>query len=292
MPAVEAFGGITRPNERLAPFTTLKIGGPADYLVQPRSRDELITLMRACLKERIPLRVLGSGSKILVRDEGVRGCVVRLNEPAFTQIAANGKRIRAGAGAALSALISEAARHGIAGLETLVGIPGTVGGALRTNAGDRSAEIGECVRAVEVLDHEGHVQVRERDELRFGHRSSNVDDPIVLAADFELEADQFDAIVKRLRRAWIQRKAGQPLSFQAAARLFKTPRGLNASVLITQAGLTGTRVGGAEISDRDANFVVVQPGTSARDVLRLIDLIRSRVRERSGIDLEMEIEIW
>jgi UDP-N-acetylmuramate dehydrogenase len=292
MAALEAFAEIIKSNEPLAPYTILKIGGPADYLVQPPSRHVLISLMQRCSENRIPLRVLGNGSNILVRDEGVRGAVIRLCESAFTQIAVAGRQIRAGAGASLSALISEAARHGVAGLETLVGIPGTVGGAVRTNAGDRAGEIGQYVRAVEVLDHRGQVQVREREELRFAHRWTNIDDPIVLSAEFELEADQLDAIVKRLRKAWIHRKAGQPLSFQASARIFKTPRGLNASVLIAQAGLTGTRVGGAEVSDRDANFIVAQPGSSSRDVLRLIDLVRSRVRERSGIDLELEIEIW
>src|SRR5262249_9724789 len=153
--------------------------------------------------------------------------------------------------------------------------PGTVGGALRCNAGDRSEEIGPFVRQVEVLDRNGNLQVRERDELRFAHRWSNLDDPVILAAEFELEADQPDALIKRMRKAWIQRKASQPLSFQAAGRIFKNPRGLSAAALITQAGLAGTRVGGAELSDRDANFIVALPGATARDVLRLIDLVRS-----------------
>src|SRR5207253_5899905 len=134
----------------------------------------------------------------------------------------------AGTGAALAALISEAARHGLAGLEPLVGILGTVGGALRCNAGDRAGEIGQHVRLVEVLDDRGQVQVRERDDLRFAYRWSNLDDPVLLAAEFELETDQVDTIVKRLRKAWISRKASQPLIFQAAGRIFKDPRGLSA----------------------------------------------------------------
>src|SRR5262249_17720643 len=149
----------------------------------------------------------------LVRDEGVRGVVVRLSEPAFTQISVDGRRIRAGTGATLSALISEAARHGLAGLEALVGIPGTGGGALRGNAGDRSGEVGQYVRSVEVLDERGQVEVRERDELRFTYRWSNLDDPVLISGDFELEPDNPDLIVKRLRKAWINRKANQPLSF-------------------------------------------------------------------------------
>jgi UDP-N-acetylmuramate dehydrogenase len=249
-------------------------------------------VVRQCFQERIPLRVLGNGCNMLVRDEGVRGAVLRLSEPAFTQIAVEGNRVRAGTGAAVSALISQAARHGLAGFETLVGIPGSVGGALRCNAGDRYGDIGQFVRQVEVMDSGGATQVRDRDELHFGEHASNLDDPVLLAAEFRLESDSADAIVKRMRRAWISRKATQPLSFQAAARIFKDPRGLSAAALIEQTGLARTRVGGAEVSDRDANYIIVQPGTSSRDVLRLIDLVRSRVQERFNVTLEQEITVW
>ncbi len=286
------FGEIVKHNESLAPYTHLRLGGPAEWLVQPRTRAELSAVVSRCFQAHIPLRILGNGCNILVRDEGVRGAVLRLTEPEFTQIVVEGRRMRAGTGVAVSALISEAARHGLAGLETLVGIPGTVGGALRCNAGDRSGDIGQFVRQVEVLDSQGEAQVRERDELRFGYHWSNLDDPVLLTADFELETDQADAIVKRMRKAWIHRKAWQPLTFQAAGRIFQNPRGMSAAGLIVQAGLAKTRVGGAEISDRDANYLVVHPGASARDALRLIDLMRSRVLEHSGIELELEIVVW
>jgi UDP-N-acetylmuramate dehydrogenase len=134
--------------------------------------------------------------------------------------------------------------------------------------------------------------VRDRDELRFSERASNLDDPVLLTAEFRLESDSADAIVKRMRRAWIARKASQPLSFQAAARVFKNPRGLSAAALIEQTGLARTRVGGAEVSDRDANYFIVHPGASSRDVLRLIDLVRSRVQERFNVALQQEITVW
>lgn len=286
------FADFVKANEPLAPYTYLRLGGPADWLIQPRTREELSAVVRRCFEARAPLRVLGGGCNVLVRDEGVRGAVLRLHEPAFTEVRVEGRRVRAGTGAPVSALISQAARHGLAGLEALVGIPGTVGGALRCNAGDRSGDFGQFVRHVEVLDSRGAVQVRERDELRFAPHWSNLDDPVLLAAEFELEPDQADAIVKRMLKAWIQRKAAQPLSFQAAGRLFQNPRGLNAAGLIVQAGLAKTRVGGAELSDRDANYVVVHPGAGARDVLRLIDLVRSRVQERFGVELDLEITVW
>jgi UDP-N-acetylmuramate dehydrogenase len=283
---------IVKRNERLAPYTYLKLGGPAEMLVQPRTREELSRVVQTCYEQNIPLRVLGSGCNMLVRDEGVSGVVLRLSEPAFCQVTVEGERVRAGTGAAVSALISQAARHGLAGLETLVGIPGTVGGALRTNAGDRSGDIGQFVKLVEVLDSSGAVQVRERDELRFDEHASNLDDPVLLTVEFGLVSDSPDAIVKRMRKAWIIRKAAQPLSFQSAGRIFKNPRGLSAAALIEQAGLARMRVGGAEVSDRDANFFIVHPGASSRDVLRLLDLVRSRVQERFNVELEPEITVW
>src|SRR5438067_2334002 len=269
MALLDEFADVIQRNAPLAPFTYLKVGGPAEMLVQPRSREELSRVVQRCFEERIPMRVLGSGCNLLVRDEGVRGAVLRLGEPAFTEITVEGKRVRAGTGASVSALISASARHGLAGLETLVGIPGTVGGALRTNAGDRGDDIGQFVRTVDVLDARGDVQVRERDELRFGERASNLDDPVLLTVEFALEKDTPEAIVKRMRKAWILRKASVPPSFQSATRMFKNPRGLSASALIDQTGLAKTRVGGAEVSDRDANYLVVHPGVTARDVLRL-----------------------
>jgi UDP-N-acetylmuramate dehydrogenase len=292
MPPLAGFEEIVKREEPLAPYTHLKIGGPAEMLVQPRSREELAAVVRQCYAERLAIRVLGSGCNLLVRDEGVRGVVLRLGQPAFTSVRVEGKRIHAGTGAAVSALISAAARHNLAGLETLIGVPGSVGGALRTNAGGRSGEISQFVRSVEVLDSRGGIHVRERDEMQFGERASNLDDPVLLSVEFALETDAPEAILKRIQKSWIQRKAAQPLSFQASSRMFKNPKGLSAAELVDQAGLARTRVGGAEVSDRDADSVVVHPGASSRDVLRLLELVASRVRERFGVELESEITVW
>jgi UDP-N-acetylmuramate dehydrogenase len=289
---MQDFAEFTKFGEPLAPYTLLKLGGPAEALVQPRAVAELAAVVRRASEKKWPLRVLGNGCNILIADEGVKGVVLRLNEPAFTHVSVQGHRVRAGGGAALSALISQAASHGLAGLETMVGTLGTVGGALRLNAGDRAGEIGQFVREVEVLDNAGQPQRRDSDDLRFGYGSSNLDEPVILTGEFELEKDSEAAIVKRMRKAWIQRKAGRPFSFQAAGRLFKDPRGLNAAALIEQAGLAGTRVGAAEISDRHTNYVVASAGCTARDILRLIELVRSRVLERFHLELELEISVW
>jgi UDP-N-acetylmuramate dehydrogenase len=288
----EAFPEIVRIREPLAPYTALRLGGPAEFLVQPRSVAELAAVLAFAGQHTLPVRVLGVGSNVVVRDEGVPGIVLRLTAPAFTKIEVDGRTVRAGGGAALSALISEAARHHLAGLETLVGIAATVGGAVRCNAGDRSGEIGQYVRRVAVLDRKHQSAWREHDELQFCENRSNLDDPVIVTAEFELDADRSDAIMKRMLRAWILRKAAQPYSFEAAGRVFKNPRGLHAATLIEAAGLKKTKVGGVEVSDRNANYIVAGPGATARDVLRLIDLIQAKVRETSGVTLERDILVW
>ncbi len=286
--SLDEFAAFVKFDEPLAPYTHLKLGGPTEALAQPRSLDELTALVRRCVERQLPLRLLGGGCNVLVRDEGVRGVVLRLSAPAFTEVAVQGPRVRAGAGASLAALISQAARHGLAGLEALVGTPGTVGGALRHCSG----ELAQPLRGLEVIDGAGNLQRREGEELRLVQGWGPQDDPVLVAATFELEADAADAIVKRMRKAWIQRKARQPFSFQAACRLFQDPRGLNADQLVEQAGLARARVGGAEVSERDASYAVAHPGATARDMLRLIDLVRSRVQERFHLELELAVSIW
>jgi UDP-N-acetylmuramate dehydrogenase len=229
---------------------------------------------------------------VLVHDEGVKGIVLRLGGTAFTTIALEGRRIKAGCGATLSAVIARAAHAGLTGLEPLVGLPGTIGGALLLNAGDRTSDIGQFVRRVEVLDNQATVQTREHDDLRFTSTGAILDDPLVLSAEFELDQDSSDLIVKRLRKSWIQFKATQPYSYQAAARIFKNPPGLNAGVLIEQTGLAGTKVGAAVVSERNPNYVVAESGATARDVLRLIDLVRARVQERFHVELELALSVW
>lgn len=287
-----AFADICKTDVSLAPFTQLKLGGPAELLVQPRSREELVGFIKRCDERRLRFRILGHGGNVLVHDEGVKGIVLRLSAPVFTQIATQGRRLKAGCGATLSCVIAHATRAGLAGLETLVGLPGTVGGALLLNAGDRNSDIGQFVRQVEVLDSNAAVQTREHDDLRFSSTGAMLDDPILLAAEFELDPDRPDSILKRLRKAWIQFKATQPYSYQAATRIFKNPPGLSAAALIEQTGLVGTKVGAASISDRNANYVVAENGAAARDVLRLIELVRTRVQDRFHVELELAVSVW
>ena len=292
MSLLKAFPKITQANEPLARHTHLRIGGPAEFFVQPTTIDELKSVLSHCKTYRVPLRMLGGGFNLLVRDEPVPGVVMRLVGPAFSWVNIEGKTIRAAGGTPLYTLISHAVQAKLTGLETLVGIQGSVGGSVRCNVGDRSGEIGANIRQVAVLSDDGSSQTRSRDELTFGDHSSDLDEPVIEWVEFQLETDSDDAILKRMRRAWIQRKGAEPLSFQSSVRMFRNPPGASAAQLIDRAGLTKTKVGSAEVSDRNGNYVVAHPGTTAQDILDLIELVQSRVHEHHGIHLEQELRVW
>jgi UDP-N-acetylmuramate dehydrogenase len=292
MSLLDAFRDILQQDKPLAPLTWLNLGGPAQYFLEPRDRDELQRVVVACAEEGIPLRVLGSGSNLLVRDEGVSGAVIRLSNASFAGVAVEGTTLSAGSGALLSQAISASVRAGLAGLETLAGIPGTVGGALKGNAGGRGGEISDTARSVTTMTAKGEIVIRTGDELAFEYRSSNISEPLILEGTFQLREGDPEEISARMRKTWIMKKATQPLSDQSAGCIFKNPRGQSAGALIDQAGLKGMRVGGAEVSDRHANFIVTHPGCRSADVLRLIDLIHTKIAEQFGVDLELEIQVW
>ena len=292
MSSLDEFAEILKRDEPLAPYTWLKLGGPAQYFLEPRDVDELVRVVKVCCENEIPVRVLGSGSNVIVRDEGVSGAVLRLSHPCFAEVKIDGNRVTVGGGALLSHVISETVRAGLSGFENLAGIPGTIGGALHGNSGGRFGEISQYVRSVTVLTARGEKLVRSEDELLFDYRQSNLDELLILEAEFELQPDDPDEISRRLRKIWITKKSSQPLSSQTAGCVFKNPRGQRAGQLIEQAGLKGTRVGGAEINDRHANFIVTHEGASFNDVLRLMDLVRSKVSDQFGVHLEPEVKIW
>ncbi|MGE0374427.1 MAG: UDP-N-acetylmuramate dehydrogenase [Planctomycetaceae bacterium] len=283
---------IVRRDEPLAPYTWLKVGGPAQFLISPRSIEELEQAVKWCASEYMPVRLLGGGSNLLIRDEGVPGAVIRLDGECFHEIRVEGTIVHAGGGALLSHVISQAVAAKLAGLESLVGIPGTVGGALHGNAGGRHGDIGQSVLSVNVMTAQGERFTRTEDELAFDYRNSSINELCILSAQFALAEEDPIEISRRMRTLWITKKASQPFSFQSAGCIFKNPRGLSAGALIEQAGLKGTRLGQCEVSDRHANFIVTHAGATSADVMRLIDLIRSKVHETHGLELELEIDVW
>jgi UDP-N-acetylmuramate dehydrogenase len=288
----KGFEQFVRRAEPLAPHTWFHLGGPAEYFAEPQTVEQLQALVRRAHEDETPVRLLGGGSNILVRDEGVSGVVVHLSAPALADIRIDDTILTAGGGAKLGQAISTSVREGLGGLEALVGIPGTIGGALHGNAGSHGGDIGQWTSRATVMTRGGEILQRSRDELVFAYRESSLDELVILGAQFELERDDPEELTKRMQKQWIIKKANQPLGHQSAGCIFKNPRGMSAGMLIDQAGLKNTRYGQAEVSDRHANFIIAEAGATSQDVLRLIDLVRERVLERLGIELETEIEIW
>ncbi|MGC8640529.1 MAG: UDP-N-acetylmuramate dehydrogenase [Isosphaeraceae bacterium] len=284
---------IVKPDAPLAPQIWFRLGGHASFFAKPRTVDELRAVIARSRQAELPFKILGGGSNVLVRDDGVEGLVIQLESPFFSDVRIEDNVIAVGTAVPLMALISQTARAGLAGLEVLTGIPGTVGGALRGNAGGRQGSIGQFVRRVTVLDAANDIQVRDRDDLSFADRESNLDEPVILDAEFELGHEDPEAVVRRMRKIWIIKRESQPYGHQSSGCIFKNPTtDVSAGALIDQAGLKGARFGGAEVSDRHANFIVAHPGAKASDILHLIDQIQQRVWQQFGYDLELQLQIW
>ena len=278
--------------EPLSHHTWLGIGGEAAFFCEPVDTDALARLVKRCQERGIPLRVIGGGSNILVPASGFAGIVVRLSAPAFCAIDVQRPGIHAGAGAKLVHLVSAAVQAGLSGLETLVGVPGTVGGALVGNAGGHGGDIGERVREVSVMLPTGAIDVRSGARLAFGSKWSNLDDGIVIGCRLELDEEQPAQLTKRMQKQWIVERSEQPSGTRTVAMMFKDPHGTSAESLVGQAGARDLRVGEASVYAAHANYVVAHPGCTSDDVRGLVELVRARVRERLGVELTPQIEMW
>lgn len=295
MQLVGPFSGLeafVEENAVLAPHTWYRIGGPARYLVRPRSEEELQEATQRCLENDIPAYVLGMGANLLVGDDGVPGAVFRLDHEYWKQVQVTGTVVEVGAGVDMQKLVLSTVRQGLAGLECLAGIPGTVGGGVRMNAGGKFGDIGAVVTRVRVMAADGTMFDRTKDDLVFDYRSTNIAAPFILGATFELDEEDPERIVKRTKEIWMYKRNTQPLNTKNCGCIFKNPRGLSAGALIDQAGLKGMRVGGAEVSAKHANFIIAHPGCRADDVMRLVKIIREKVWEKSQLHLESEVKIW
>jgi len=277
-------------NQPLAAYTSFRIGGPADYLASPTSADQVGSLVRAARDLSLPVTFMGQGTNLLVRDGGVRGLVIRLG-PGLARIDVNPPRIRAETGAKVRDLCEAAAEHSLTGLEFAVGIPGTLGGALAMNAGAYGGSIGDLVLEVRAVRTDGESRVFGRDDCAFGYRTSafRAEGWIALEATLGLAPGDADAIRERHRDYCARRRASQPLDAPSAGSVFKRPAGHFAGPLIESAGLKGTRIGGAQVSEKHANFIINTGGATAADVLALIDLVTARVLEVHGVRLEPEV---
>lgn len=283
---------IVREQEPMAPWNWLRLGGVAEYFAEPTSIEELTEILSRTSAEGIPLRLLGAGSNVLVRDEGVQGVVVHLSAPIFGEITVAGTEIRAGGGAKLSQVVSTSAREGLSGIEALVGIPGTIGGALRRNASGHGAAIGQWTNSIDALTRAGERVNLQKGDLRFGYHESNLDALVILNATFLLEPSEAQKVTRQMQKLWIMKRAKQPSGELGYGQVFGDSRGMTAGEIIEQAGAKGLRSGGVSVSETDPNFVEVKPGASSDDVFSLIEDIRGQVSDVLGVDLVPQIEVW
>lgn len=279
-------------SEPLAPHTWLGIGGAAGWFCEPVDVEALASIVRRCRERGIPLRVIGGGSNVLVPAAGFSGMVVRLSAPAFCEIDVESPVVRAGAGAKLVHVVSAAVQAGLAGLEMLVDVPGTIGGALVGNAGGHGGDIGQRVRDVTVMLADGSVEVRDRGRLAFESRWSNLDDCVVIGCRLELDEEDPAALTKRMQKQWIVGRGSQPGGTRQVAMMFKDPPGMAAESLIEQAGGRDLRKGDASVCPPHANYVVAGRGCTSDDVRGLVELVRERVRQRLGVELVPLIQVW
>lgn len=282
---------LVRRDEPLARHTTLRVGGPADLYLEPASEEDLAALLAYCLDRHRPFFVLGRGSNLLVKDGGFRGVVLCLAHAHFSRVEVTGQRLRCGAGAKLKAAAVEAKRSGLAGLEFLEGIPGSIGGALRMNAGAMGGAMFDVVESVRLMSFDGKVREQAARELRTDYRCCPaLKTHIALEAVLCSQPGSRAAIEQRMNEYSRKRWKAQPAA-PSAGCIFKNPPTIPAGKLIDELGLKGTRVGGAVVSREHGNFIVNDGSATARDILELIEIIKQRARAGRGLELETEVEI-
>ena len=279
---------VTKFDESLSHHTTMRLGGPADLWVKPRTVAAALDILSFCQRESVPHVVLGKGSNVLVSDSGYRGVVINLSG-CFCRYKRVKDGVRCGAGLGLASLGRRVAADGLSGLEFAVGIPGTVGGAVATNAGAHGAEMSNVLTRTVVM-MEGERRVLGRDAIPFSYREAGLTGSVI-EVEFSLEEVSPERVRETMDRFMDIRKKTQPIWKRTAGCVFKNPPGDNAGRVIDSLGLKGTTVGGAKVSELHANFIVTSESATAADVLALIELIRERVREETGTHLELELQL-
>lgn len=284
---------IVETNYPLAKRTWYGLGGPADFFIRPHTIEQLAQVNRRCNENGIRICVMGFGSNLLISDEGVRGAVIKLDAEAFTNVHFDGREVTAWAGAELSKLVLTCVEKGLSGVEALTGIPGSIGGAVRMNAGGNFGDFGSVVESVTLMDKAGKVFEKSKPELVFDYRKTNITAKFILNARLKLNAADPEQVMRTVKEIWICKKNSQPLNTKNAGCIFKNPSGgTSAGALIDRAGLKGLRIGGAVVSEKHANFIIAEDGCTSRDVSKLIETVKQRVKEQFDIELELEIEIW
>jgi len=284
--------GKVRFSEPLAKHTTFRIGGPAKIWIEPKGVEDLKKILEFSKRNRLKYLVIGNGSNILADDKGFNGVIIRLSSPYFREMNVKGTRVIAGAGAALSNLIRTCCKKSLAGLEGLIGIPGTLGGALCLNAGYKT-NIGDFVTKVRIMDKTGKTKTLKKKDLKFGYRTSNLSRYILINAELKLKKDDRAYLEKLCSHLLKLKKNKQPWYGRSAGCVFKNPKKKNISAgeLIDRCGLKGERIGGAKVSEKHANFIVNINRAKSKDVKLLIDKVKKNVRKKFKVEHEPEIII-
>lgn len=288
--ALREMRGAVRERVPLAALMHLRIGGPADWLLEPYGETDVAAAVRACRDAGVPLRALGGGSNVVVADGGVRGVVLQLGS--LNRMVRDGNRVTVGAGVTLPSLLRATKEAGLAGLEQLVGIPAVVGGAVAMNAGTREGETFDRLVSLTIVTKDGELAVRGRQDLAPVYRDGRLDGAIVVQATFELEPDDPQAIFARFSASLKRRNATQPVAQRSVGCVFQNPPGDAAGRLIEAAGCKTMRVGGVEVSSLHANYFVNSAGGSAADFRALMAEVRKRVRAEFGVELAPEVKFW
>ncbi len=277
-------------DEPMKDHTTFRVGGPARYLVEPKDANELVKVIKACCEAELPYTIVGNGSNLLVSDEGYDGVIIHLFKN-MSQIWIQGNFMILEAGVLLSRAANVACREGLAGLEFASGIPGTVGGAMVMNAGAYGGEMKDVVSSVKVLASDGRVREYTNEEMGFGYRQSRItgECSIVLEVELKLHPGKTEEIRARMDELREQRVKKQPLEYASAGSTFKRPEGYFAGKLIQDAGMRGFRIGDAQVSEKHCGFVINRGNATASEIGEVIEEVRKRVYEHSGVLLQTEV---
>ena len=278
-------------DEKLSEYVNFKVGGPADILLIPNSKEQVIKSIKICKENNIPFYLIGNGSNILVRDGGFRGVVLSLKN--VKNIYVDGEKIEAECGVMLKEVSDKAIENSLTGFEFACGIPGTIGGAVFMNAGAYDGEISKVIESAEVIDENCNIIRLSREELDFGYRSSLVMKKgyTVLSAVFKLEKGQVKTIKELIEDLTNKRESKQPREYPSAGSTFKRPTGYFAGKLIQDAGLKGYSIGGAAVSEKHSGFVINKGNATAKDITDLIKHIQDEVKKQFGVDLHPEVRI-
>lgn len=283
---------LIRTDEPLGPLVWLGIGGPAHYFAEPVETSEISRLVVAAGEASMPLRILGGGSNVLVREAGVDGLVISLAAAETSGMQIDGNRMTVGAGAKLSHAVIKSVGAGLAGLEHLVGIPGSVGGAIVGNASSGGRDLGSAVCEITVLEKDGQTRTLTQQEAGFSHRKTSLGGLTVLSVTFELEARDLTALTKRMQKLWIGRNATRPAEQSRVAMPFIDPDGMPARDLIQSVGLAGMREGDVSLDTNQPHYIIAHSGATSDQCLRLIERVREQVLLQTGIDLQLNLQIW